>query len=145
MAGAHDNLPLHSAAQLSAWPNKVWRCKHAAAMDQALRRPEAECTALPGCSSNGEAELGQGLASGELPAAQASVLYMLRAGVIEALSEAGQVCVHLVLSNCCPHTPCCVFSMRSPVLCLQAHGKTVVPTCCVLLCPAVRSAACWSG
>ena len=43
------------------------------------------------CCSSGEAELGQGLASGEAPAATAAVLAILRVGVIEQLGEGGQV------------------------------------------------------
>jgi hypothetical protein len=42
-------------------------------------------------SSGTDGDLGQGLSSGELPAAQASVLYVLRVGVIEQLGEGGQV------------------------------------------------------
>lgn len=43
------------------------------------------------CCSSAEAELGQGLASGEAPAATAAVLAILRVGVIEQLGEGGQV------------------------------------------------------
>lgn len=46
---------------------------------------------------NADAELGQGLSSGEMPAAQASVLYVLRGGVIEQLAENGQVCAAKLL------------------------------------------------
>ena len=37
-----------------------------------------------------EQEIGAGVASGEMPHAQACILYLLRIGVIEQLSEAGQ-------------------------------------------------------
>lgn len=38
-----------------------------------------------------EVDAGQGLGSGELPAAQAAILYVLRVGVIEQMGETGQV------------------------------------------------------
>ena len=44
-----------------------------------------------------EAELGVGIAGGELPHAQACVLYILRTGVVEQLSETGQ---RLLLEKC---------------------------------------------
>ncbi len=44
-------------------------------------------------SSGAEADAGQGLGSGEVPAAQAAVLYVLRVGVIEQMGETGQVCI----------------------------------------------------
>ena len=46
-----------------------------------------------------EQEIGTGVASGELPHAQACVLYLLRIGVIEQLSEAGQ---RAMLEKCGP-------------------------------------------
>ena len=47
-----------------------------------------------------EADLGAAIASGELPHAQACVLYVLRTGVVEQLSEAGQ---RLLLERCVSH------------------------------------------
>jgi hypothetical protein len=44
-----------------------------------------------GPSEEGEPELGCSLSRGEMPHAQACVLYILRVGVIECLGEAGQV------------------------------------------------------
>ncbi len=44
-----------------------------------------------------EAELGAGIAGGELPHAQACVLYVLRTSVVEQLSETGQ---RLLLEKC---------------------------------------------
>lgn len=41
-------------------------------------------------AAGGEADLGAGIAGGELPHAQACVLYVLRTGVVEQLSETGQ-------------------------------------------------------
>lgn len=38
----------------------------------------------------GETELGAGISGGELPHAQACVLYILRTGIVEQLSETGQ-------------------------------------------------------
>jgi len=38
-----------------------------------------------------EGDVGQGLGSGELPAAQAAILHVLRVGVIEQMGETGQV------------------------------------------------------
>ena len=46
--------------------------------------------AVKGAPAPAEQEIGAGVASGELPHAQACVLYLLRIGVIEQLSEAGQ-------------------------------------------------------
>lgn len=46
-------------------------------------------TAVP--AEDGEPELGSFLAGGEMPHAQACVLYILRVGVIERLGETGQV------------------------------------------------------
>jgi len=45
----------------------------------------------------GEPELGWSLSRGEMPHAQACVLYILRVGVIECLGEAGQVFVFIRL------------------------------------------------
>ena len=42
-------------------------------------------------AEEGEPELGRFLSSGEVPHAQACVLYVLRVGIIERLGEAGQV------------------------------------------------------
>lgn len=42
-------------------------------------------------SGPGDPDIGSALASGELPHAEASVIYVLRVAVIEQLSEAGQV------------------------------------------------------
>ena len=42
-------------------------------------------------SGAGDPDIGSALASGELPHAEASVIYVLRVAVIEQLSEAGQV------------------------------------------------------
>ncbi len=42
-------------------------------------------------SSGAETDAGQGLGSGEVPAAQAAVLYVLRVGIIEQMGETGQV------------------------------------------------------
>ena len=50
-------------------------------------------------NSGAEADAGQGLGSGELPAAQATVLYVLRVGVIEQMGETGQVsCSSIIFS-----------------------------------------------
>ncbi len=45
----------------------------------------------PPANTGAEGDAGQGLGSGELPAAQATVLYVLRVGVIEQMGETGQV------------------------------------------------------
>jgi hypothetical protein len=45
----------------------------------------------PAALEEGEPELGWALSGGEMPHAQACVLYILRVGVIECLGEAGQV------------------------------------------------------
>ena len=42
-------------------------------------------------SGPGDPDIGSALASGELPHAEASIIYVLRVAVIEQLSEAGQV------------------------------------------------------
>lgn len=41
--------------------------------------------------STGDADVGMGLSCGELPMAQATVLCILRVGIIERLGETGQV------------------------------------------------------
>lgn len=45
----------------------------------------------PAAAVDGEPELGAALSSGEIPTAQACVLYAVRVGVIDRLGEAGQV------------------------------------------------------
>jgi hypothetical protein len=59
-------------------------------VDLALQALEmlANITKAP---SQSEGELGQALTNGELPHAQACVLYIVRVGVIEQLGEQGQV------------------------------------------------------
>ena len=47
-----------------------------------------------------EQDLGAGIAGGELPHAQACVLYIIRTGVVEQLSEIGQ---RLLLDRCSPN------------------------------------------
>ncbi len=45
----------------------------------------------PAAAAAAEGNLGAGISGGELPHVQASVLYVLRVGVIEQMSENGQV------------------------------------------------------
>ena len=50
----------------------------------------SRCSAVAGGA--GDAELGAGIASGEMPQPQACMLYILRVGVVERLGELSQVC-----------------------------------------------------
>ena len=51
---------------------------------------EPVVSAVRNVAISAEQEIGAGVASGEMPQAQACVLYMLQIGVIEQLSESSQ-------------------------------------------------------
>jgi len=67
-----------------------------------------------------EQEIGAGVASGELPHAQACVLYLLRIGVIEQLSEAGQRAM-LEKCECSPVIPALTSSLLRDVSLWSPH------------------------
>ena len=57
---------------------------------QAVETLAPVAAAAKGAPAPVEHEIGAGISSGEMPHAQACTLYLLRIGVIEQLSEAGQ-------------------------------------------------------
>ncbi|CAL8466413.1 g5949 [Coccomyxa elongata] len=88
-------------------------------------------------SSGAEADAGQGLGSGEVPAAQAAVLYVLRVGVIEQMGETGQrlllerltALAASVLGDC---TPVAAVTLEALGLLLEVLGE-VAPEVTALL------------
>ena len=68
-------------------------------VDLALKSIEMLAAVKPVADKNGDADVGMGLSGGELPMAQATVLCILRVGIIERLGETGQVRPH---QNYCP-------------------------------------------
>ena len=60
-------------------------------MDLAIKTVEMLAAVKPVADkSGGDADVGAGLSGGELPMAQATVLCILRVGIIERLGETGQ-------------------------------------------------------
>ena len=64
-------------------------------MDLAIKTVEMLAAVKPVTDKSGaDADVGAGLSGGELPMAQATVLCILRVGIIERLGETGQVQSH---------------------------------------------------
>ena len=61
-----------------------------ALVDEGMKALEMLGSVEPSHLSSEDTELGSFLSSGELPHAQACILYVLRVGVIESLGESGQ-------------------------------------------------------
>lgn len=93
-------------------------------MCETVQLLEMLSTLQPREAAGAEADLGAGIASGELPHAQACVLYVLQTGVVEQLSEAGQ---RLLLERCAPHAPAYAPAGLCP--CKPKHKSTAMSTC----------------
>jgi hypothetical protein len=126
-----------------AWVRYLSRARLAAGADEAAflalgMRPlfalSAACGAAGGAHEKGpwggEGELGAGIAGGERPSAQACCLYILRAGVIELLGEAGQRLMLELLTAMladaagpATHVPVAIVVLESAALLLEVLGE----------------------